>query len=44
MLRDNEWSAKLRGIVVDEAHCIKKWYEINTVFNNYSSIVPHTDL
>ena len=28
MLRDNEWCTKLRGVIVDEAHCVKKWYGI----------------
>ena len=40
MLRNNEWSAKLRGIVVDEAHCVKKWYMYEIKI--YSSILHYT--
>ena len=26
-MRDEVWCHKIKGLVVDEAHCVKKWYD-----------------
>ena len=44
MLRYNEWSTKKRRVAADEAHCMKKEYESNSLLNSSTLYATHTAL